>query len=141
MFGGIGKNFWGLRVCFLKSKKYTSEKSKKMSQVHLFTTTANNFPSLRCFCARKLVAFVVQCLLVLVLLVGFGLICVFACLKFFPKEKINRFEVVLITSNTILLMCSYLLSIYRFIALEKLSLVKEIMVELIKSVNAFYDSV
>ena len=59
MFGGMVKNLWGLRVCLLKSKKYTSEKSKKMPQVHLFTTTANNFPSLRCFCARKLVVFVV----------------------------------------------------------------------------------
>ena len=36
----------------------------------------------------------------------FGLICVFVHLKFFGKKKINRFEIVLITSFTILLTCT-----------------------------------
>ena len=39
MFGSMGKNFWCLQVCFLKSKKYPSEKNEKITQVHLFTTT------------------------------------------------------------------------------------------------------
>ena len=57
----------------------------------------NNFLHFKNFCAQKIVAFVVFCLLVFVLLVGFGLICIFVRLKFFVK-KTNRFEIVLITS-------------------------------------------
>ena len=52
---------------------------------------------------QKIVAFVVFCLLVFVLLVDFGLICVFVRLKSFRKKKINRLEIVPITSFTILL--------------------------------------
>ena len=52
---------------------------------------------------QKIVAFVVFCLLVFVLLVDFGLICVFVRLKSFHKKKLNRLEIVLITSFTILL--------------------------------------
>ena len=59
-------------------------------------------PSLKFLCARKLVTFVVFCWLVFVLLVGFGLIWVFVRSKSFRK-KTNRFEIVLITSFTILL--------------------------------------
>ena len=61
-----------------------------------------NFPPLRSFCAQKAVAFVVFCSLVFVLLVGFGFVYVFARSKFFRKKK-KRLEIVLITSNTILL--------------------------------------
>ena len=118
-----------------------AKKVKKCSRSIFLPLLQTIFPLLDVFVQENLLPLLFSVCLVLVLLAGFGLICVFVCLKFFPKEKINRFEVVLITSNTILLMCSYLLSIYRFIALEKLSLVKKIMVELIKSVNAFYDSV
>ena len=46
-----------------------------------------NFPPLRSFCARKNVAFVVFCSLVFVLLVGFGLICVFVRSKSFRKKN------------------------------------------------------
>ena len=49
----------------------------------------NDFPALRRFCACKTVAFVVFCSLVFVFLVGFGLICVFLCLKFFCKKIWN----------------------------------------------------
>ena len=59
----------------------------------------NDFHPLKSFCARKIVAFVVFCLLNFVLLVGFGLICVFVCSKLLRK----KIEIVLITSFTILL--------------------------------------
>ena len=52
---------------------------------------------------QKIVAFVVFCLLVFVLLVDFGLICVFVRLKSFHKKRLNRLEIVPITSFTILL--------------------------------------
>ena len=56
------------------------------------------------FVDKKIVAFVVFCSLV-VLLVGFGLICVFYAQNLFvkKKKKIGRLEIVLITSFTILL--------------------------------------
>ena len=69
----------------------------------------NNFPPLRSFCAQKIVAFVVQCLLIFVLLVDFCWIYVFVRLKSFRKNKqnkINRLEIILITSFTILLKCT-----------------------------------
>ena len=46
----------------------------------------NNFPPVRCFYARKLVAFVVYCLLIFLLLVSLGLIHVFARLKSVLKK-------------------------------------------------------
>ena len=46
----------------------------------------NNFHLLRSFCARKIVTFVF-CLLIFVLLVGFGLICIFVHLKSFCKKN------------------------------------------------------
>ena len=61
----------------------------------------NNFQPLKSFCVRKIVAFVVFCLLVFVLLVGFGLICIFVSSKCFRK-KIKWSEIVLITSSTII---------------------------------------
>ena len=47
----------------------------------------NSFLPLRKFCARELVAFAAFRSLVFVLLVGFGLICVFVRLNFFCKKK------------------------------------------------------
>ena len=67
---------------------------------------ANDFHSLRSFCAsRKIVASVVFCLLNFILLVGFCLWRVFVRAKCFrkKKQKKSRLEIVLITSNTILL--------------------------------------
>ena len=58
----------------------------------------NDFLPPRSFCAQKIVAF-------FVLLVGFSSICVFVHSRFFCK-KINRLKIVLITSFTILLMCT-----------------------------------
>ena len=49
----------------------------------------NSFLPLRKFCARELVAFAAFRSLVFVLLVGFGLICVFVRLNFFCKKKKN----------------------------------------------------
>ena len=63
------------------------------------------FTPLRTFSARKIVAFVVFCSPVFDLLVGFGLIYVFVRSRFFRKKK-NWFEIVLITSFTILLTCT-----------------------------------
>ena len=66
----------------------------------------NNFHPLKKFCAPKkllLLLFFVR----LILLVGFGLICIFYAQNLFvkkQKKKINRHEIVLITSNAILLM-------------------------------------
>ena len=65
----------------------------------------NSVSPLRSFSARKIVAFVVFCLLNFFLLVGFGLSFVFVRLKFFRK-KINKLEIVVITSCTILMTCS-----------------------------------
>ena len=64
------------------------------------------FHPLKKFCAPKkllLLLFFVR----LILLVGFGLICIFYAQNLFvkkQKKKINRHEIVLITSNAILLM-------------------------------------
>ena len=49
----------------------------------------NNFPLLELFLHQKPLPFVVFCSLNFVLLVGFGLICVFVCSKFFYKKKRN----------------------------------------------------
>ena len=46
----------------------------------------NNFYPHRRFCERKIVAFVVFRSLVFILLVGFCLICVFVCSKYFRKK-------------------------------------------------------
>ena len=57
-------------------------------QLHFFKKRkTNDFHPLRSFSARKIVAFNIFCLLVFVLLVGFGLICVFVRLKFFRKKN------------------------------------------------------
>ena len=62
------------------------------------------------FVRKKIVAFVVFCSLVFVLLVGFGLICVFYAQNLFvKKKKKGRLEIVLITSCTILLGATILL--------------------------------
>ena len=55
-------------------------------------------------CIQKIVAFVHFCSLIFVLLVGFCLRCVFVRLKSFCKKIINRLELALITSCTILLL-------------------------------------
>ena len=47
----------------------------------------NTFLPLRIFCAEKIVAFVVFCLLVFVLLVSFDLTCLFVRLKLFRKKN------------------------------------------------------
>ena len=73
----------------------------------------NDFHPLKSFCARKIVAFVVFCLLNFVLLVGFDLWCVFYAQKFFVKE-INCLGIALITSFTILLLiCALLVLVSR----------------------------
>ena len=51
----------------------------------------NNFPPLRGFSARKIVAFIDSCSLVFVLLVDFCLICVFVRLNLFVK-RINKLK-------------------------------------------------
>ena len=60
----------------------------------------NNFPPLRGFSARKIVAFIDSCSLVFVLLVDFCLICVFVRLNLFVK-RINKLKIVLIASFAI----------------------------------------
>ena len=52
----------------------------------------NCFSRPRRFCAWKIVAYIVFRLLVFLLLLGFGLICVFVSLIFFGR-KISRFEI------------------------------------------------
>ena len=67
-----------------------------------------NFLCLRSFYAQKIFAFIVFSSLNFISLVGFGLIWVFVSAKSFPKiqKKKNWFEIVLITSCTILLTCT-----------------------------------
>ena len=65
----------------------------------------NNFPPLRGFCVQKPVAFVF-CSLIFVLLVVFGLICIFVRSRFFCNKKVSRSEIVLVTSFIILLACT-----------------------------------
>ena len=68
------------QVClFFYEKKLSLKKAPKGK--------INNFPPLKSFCAQKIVAFNVFYLLVFVLFVGFDLICVFVCLKFFRNKK------------------------------------------------------
>ena len=65
---------------------------------------STNFPPLRSFYAQKIVTFVVFCSLNSILLVDFGLTCIFVHTKnFCKKKKKNCFEIVLIASSTILL--------------------------------------
>ena len=39
MFGGMGKNFWGLQVSFLWTRKWQVKTTKELHQNHLFHTT------------------------------------------------------------------------------------------------------
>ena len=76
------------------------------------------FTLLEVFVCKKLLPLVVFCLLILVLLVDFCLICVFVRSKSFRK-KINRLEIVLIASFTILLEISTNFLVYKFFGKEK----------------------
>ena len=78
-------------------KKITKTQNKQLSR------------SQKVFIRAKTCCFCCFCLFVFVLLVGFGLICVFVRSKSIRKKKknkINRPKVVLITSFTILLTCT-----------------------------------
>ena len=78
-------------------KKSTKTQNKQLSR------------SQKVFIRAKTCCFCCFCLFVFVLLVGFGLICVFVRSKSIRKKKkkiINRPKVVLITSFTILLTCT-----------------------------------
>ena len=68
-------------------------------------------------CAHKIVAFVVFCSLVFVLLVGFLFVSVFVCAESFRKKKINRFEIISVTSITILLSIIIRLDIRKFLCM------------------------
>ena len=49
MFRDMSKNFWGLRVCFLKSESIQAKNFQKVHQTYLFITTLKNNDQLKGF--------------------------------------------------------------------------------------------
>ena len=81
---------------------------EKILSVKKNTKTQNKLFSLseKLLCAQKIVALVAFYSLIFVLLVGFCLWHVFLLSKTFREKKINRLEIVPVTSFTILLKCT-----------------------------------
>ena len=67
-----------LLIFFFLQKNFIRTKAAKCK--------INNFPPLRSFFMQKAVVFVVSCSFIFVLLVCFGLICIFVRLKVFHKK-------------------------------------------------------
>ena len=88
---GYEDNFKPVYLFFLR---------KDFKRIKTTKRKTSNFYPLRSLCEQKIVAFVVFCLLIFVLLVGFLFVSVFLSLKSFCKIKINRFEILLVPSLT-----------------------------------------
>ena len=111
-FGGINSNIRFLVVAVLPSRLFFIFSLDFKNNSHIANQTKpklTNFFSLRSFYARKIVAFVVFSSFSFVSLVAFDLVFVFVRTKSFRKKRkkqINWFEIILITSFTILLTCT-----------------------------------
>ena len=84
---------------FFFTKRFWTRKKHQNKKQTIFTF-------LKVFVRKKLLPFVIFCLLIFVFLVDFCLICIFVHSKSFHKNKINMLEIVLIASSTILLTCT-----------------------------------